>query len=335
VALFWLPLFLFDDFAEAAPAPSSSYPRVEKATHKGYTEKIPDSTVSFDLVPIPGGTFLMGSPTLERGRRPDEGPQHPVQVRPFWMARMEITWDIYDLYCQGLPPSEAGNDAVRDADADAITRPTLPYPDETRGFGRKGYPVIGLSHHAAMEFCRWLSHQTGKAYRLPTEAEWEWACRAGTGSPYFFGHNARTLDEYAWYSANAGESTHPVGKKKPNPWGLYDIYGNVGEWCIDHYQKDRYARLSRAHPTLGPVLLPSTARFAHVVRGGSWDAPASQCRSAARLASEPRWNGIDPDRPKSLWWLWNADYVGFRVVRAVEEQAHLKGIKSGVTKKSK
>src|SRR5207245_1517473 len=125
--------------------------------------------------------------------------------------------------------------------ADAVTRPTPPYADETFGFGRNGHPVICVTHHAAMEYCRWLSLKTGKTYRLPTEAEWEYAARAGTASAYFFGDDPKQLGEYAWYAANAEDVTHEVGKKKPNPWGLYDIYGNVAEWCLDTYKKDCYA----------------------------------------------------------------------------------------------
>jgi formylglycine-generating enzyme required for sulfatase activity len=321
----------------AAPVPPSPWPVVERAAHKGYREALPKSKVAFDLAAVPGGTFLRGSPAVEKGRRDDEAPRHPVRVGPFWMATTEVTWDLYDLFRgvgEGAKAFARDNEVLAE-DADALTCPSPTYPDETRGFGREGYPAIGISHHAAMEFCRWLSRVTGKAYRLPTEAEWEWACRAGTSTAYHFGDDAAKLGDHAWYDANSGESTHPVGKKKPNPWGLFDMHGNVAEWCLDHYRKDAYAGFPRRTPTLGPVLLPTAARFSHIVRGGSWADPAKSLRSAARRGSEPSWNRIDPAKPKSLWWLWDADFVGFRVVRAVAEQANLKGLRSKVTKESK
>jgi formylglycine-generating enzyme required for sulfatase activity len=321
----------------ADPTPAEAVPHIEPAKHKGYTETIPDTKVRFTMVAIPGGTYLIGSPRNQAGRSADEGPQHPVAIRPFWMGKTEVTWDEYNLYRleKGGNWSEADNDKARAKDADAITRPTQPYPDEYRGFGHEGYPVVGISHHAAMEYCRWLSAKTGKAYRLPTEAEWEWACRAGTRTAYFFGTEAGTLGDYAWYGENSDEETHPVAQKKPNPWGLCDIYGNVAEWCLDRYQTDLHQAFSVDRLTLVPVQLPTAARYAHVVRGGSWEDPAVKCRSAARRGSDKSWNRIDPSVPQTIWWVWNADFVGLRVVCAVREQDNLKGIKSLVTKQSK
>lgn len=319
----------------ATPLPSDAVPTIKPVAHKGYSETIPGSKVRFQMVAIPGGTFRMGSPVNEAGRNPDEGPQHSVTIRPFWMGMMEITWDEYDLFRKDGPASQGENEEAVANKADAITRPTVPYPDETRGYGRDGYPAIGVSHHAAMEYCRWLSGQTGKAYRLPTEAEWEWACRAGTWTVYSFGDNPADLGAHAWTAANSKESTHFVGQKKPNPWGLHDMHGNVAEWCLDQYQKDWYGTLPLDRPALAPVKLPGADRFPHVVRGGSWADAAGRCRSAARRASDPSWNQLDPELPRSVWWLWNADFVGFRVVRAVEEQDELRAIRSKVTMNSK
>jgi formylglycine-generating enzyme required for sulfatase activity len=287
------------------------------------------------MVAIPGDTFLRGSPTVERGRGEDEGPQHPVQIRPFWMGKTEVTWDEYDLFSKRPSEVKRKKPTPADHDADAITRPIPPYHDETWGFGRKRYPAIGMSHHGAMEYCRWLSVKTGKTYRLPTEAEWEYACRAGSKTAYFFGDDPGKLGNYAWFAKNSEETTHPVATKKPNPWGLYDLYGNVAEWCLDHYDRDAYGAYRGATPVLAPVKLPSADRYPHVVRGGSWDDAAEKCRSAARGASDPRWNRSEPLVPKSIWWLGDADFIGFRVVRAVEEQENLRGLKSQVTKESK
>jgi formylglycine-generating enzyme required for sulfatase activity len=178
-----------------------------------------------------------------------------------------------------------------------------------------------------MEYCRWLSAKTGKTYRLPTEAEWEYACRAGTTTPYFFGDDKEKLGDYAWYVENA-EKPQPVGKKKPNPWGLYDIHGNVAEWCFDHYEKDAYGK----HGADRPVVLPTGKEYPYVARGGSWDDDPEKLRSAARNFSNPEWSVQDPQRPQSIWWHTDATFVGFRVVRPMEEQENLKGFKSPVVK---
>jgi formylglycine-generating enzyme required for sulfatase activity len=331
----------------AAPGPGGGgkvpdrLPKVEPAQHKGYSETIPGTKLKFDMMPIPGGTYLMGSPKTEKGRQPDEGPQHPVAVRPFWMGKCEVTWDEYDAYWKEEIRNEGEKKPETGKGADAITRPTPPYADETFGLGREGQPVLCITHHAALEFCYWLSKKTGKAYRLPTEAEWEWACRAGTTTAWSFGDDPAKLGEYAWFVRNSsppGEDSplpHKVGEKKPNPWGLHDMHGNVAEWCLDHYRKDFYQTFPLDKVTLSPVLLPTATRFSHVVRGGSYLDPALATRSAARRGSDKSWIRLDPQRPQSIWWLTSAEFVGFRVVRAVEEQANLKGIRSKVTKESR
>jgi formylglycine-generating enzyme required for sulfatase activity len=320
---------------EPSPAPSQPpQAAIEKATHQAYLEKLGDR-VTFDMVPIPGGTFLMGSPPSEKGRKDDEGPQHPVAVKAFWMGKCEVTWDEYDLYRkeEAVEAPEINEKRLK-ANPEAITGPTKPYSDETFGHGRDGNPVLCIMHHAAMEYCRWLSKKTGKYYRLPTEAEWEWACRAGTSTAYSFGDDPEKLVDFAWYDKNSEEVAHKIGQKKPNPWGLLDMHGNVAEWCLDHYEKGAYAKLPLDKATLMPVILPTANRYPHVARGGSWIDPAEMCRSAARRGSEKDWLKRDPQRPQSIWWMTDADFVGFRVVRAVEEQPNLKNLKSKVTRES-
>lgn len=337
IALFLL-LFVPGLAALAIPQAASECeikPRIYTFGHRSYREMIPKSLIQIDMVAIPGGEFTLGSPEGEKGRDKAEGPRRHVKIKPLWMSRTEITWDAYDLYRAGKKVNQAENEAALRKDADAITRPTPTYPDEYRDFGKEGYPVVGVSHHAAMEFCRWLSQKTGKVYRLPTEAEWEWAARAGRQGPYFFGADADKLGEYAWFEDNAKETTHPVGEKKPNPWGLHDIYGNVAEWCVDHYYPDTYSRYPEGKLTVSPVQLPTERRYSHVVRGGSWADSASRCRSAARRGSDKSWNKIDPSDPQTVWWQWDADFVGFRIVRAVEEEKELRGLRSKVTSASK
>jgi formylglycine-generating enzyme required for sulfatase activity len=306
----------------------------ESPSHKSYTDGVPGSDVKFEMIAVPGGTFTMGSPAAEPGRKDDEGPQHPVAILPFWMGKCEVTWDEYDLYWKNNPGNKEEQRRVEEKgtqkEIDAVSRPTPPYADETFGHGREGKPVIGVTHHAAMDYCRWLSMKTGKAYRLPTEAEWEYACRAGTKTAYSFGDDAKQLGDYAWFAGNSEELTHEVGKKKPNPWGLYDMHGNVWEWCLDHYQKDYYAQFPTDKPTLMPLLMPTDKRFSHVARGGSWEDKAEAARSASRRGSIERWIRQDPQRPKSIWWLTDAQFVGFRIVRAVEELPSLKDLHSKI-----
>lgn len=301
---------------------------------KSYTETIPGSKVTFDMVAIPGGEFVVGSPAGEKDRKGDEGPQFTVKIRPFWMEKHEATWDEFDLFWRAKPGQKEDKEPEKPKDADAVTRPTPPYADETFKKGREGHPVLGITWHAAMQYCRWLSLKTGKHYRLPTEVEWEYACRAGTKTAYFFGDDAKKLGDYAWFADNSDEKTHKVGTKKPNPWGLYDMYGNVSEWCIDRYKKDSYATFAKNKSALSPVLIPGEERYPNAVRGGSWGDEAKDCRSATRAASERDWLRQDPQRPQSIWWMTDGDFVGFRVVRAVEEQDNLKEFRSRITRQS-
>jgi formylglycine-generating enzyme required for sulfatase activity len=330
-----LPLTLVLAAASSSQQVPNKLPDIEPAKHKTYTESIPGSKVSFEMIAVPGGTYLMGSPESENKRSTDEGPQHPVKVGAFWMGKLEVTWDEYDLYWRKNPAAQKEkSESPQDKAADAVTRPTPPYADETFGHGREGNPVLCITHHAAMEYCRWLSAKTGKSYRLPTEAEWEWACRAGTTTAYSFGDDAGQLGEYAWYDKNSEEVAHKVGQKKANPWGLHDMHGNVAEWCIDHYKKDSYEQFPLDKVSLSPVLLPDDKRYSYVARGGSWVDAASSLRSAARRGSTKEWLKRDPQQPQSIWWMTDADFVGFRVVRPLQEQENLKGLKSKVTRES-
>lgn len=286
-----------------------------------YRERIPGTDVGFDLVPLPGGSFAMGSPADEPGRGPEEGPQHDVRVSALWVGRTEVTWDEYRVFMLKLDRELRAADPSRavpqDAWADAVSRPTPPYVPMDFGMGVQGFPAVGMTQLAAKQYTRWLSMKTGRFYRLPTEAEWEYACRAGTGTAFSFGADKAALGEHAWFYDNAGDAYHEVATKQPNGFGLYDMHGNVAEWVLDRWDRDFYGTLSAA-VAVDPLASP-TALYPRVVRGGSWDDDAERLRSAARGASKQSWMVKDPQLPKSIWYHTNASFVGFRVVRPFSE----------------
>ena len=302
---------------------------------KPFEQAIPGTDIKFKMVPIPGGKFKMGSPESEKDRNDDEGPQVEVEIEPFYMEEHEVTWAEYEEFLnnyQRLASLAADNRPAIPADkqADAVTYPTPLYEIEAGPIldrmGRGGnYPAVIMSHHAAKEYCKWLSKKTGRFYRLPTEAEWEYACRAGTTTPYNFGE-AKDIDKHAWYFDNApledGDGAYrKVMSKKPNAWGLYDMHGNVAEWCLDEYQEDWYATLAKKGGTVSwkdAIRWPDSPR-AHprVVRGGGWESDAEQARSAARVGSDKNMNKRDPQLPQSAYWLSEGFWIGFRVVSPV------------------
>jgi formylglycine-generating enzyme required for sulfatase activity len=288
---------------------------------RAYRELIPGSAVGFDLVPLPGGEFSMGSPADEPGRRAEEGPAHAVRVAPFWMGRTEVTWDEYHLFMlkldRELESADPALAAPTDAWADAVSRPTPPYVPMDFGMGVKGYPAVCMTQFAAKQYTKWLTMKTGRFYRLPSEAEWEYACRAGSTSSYAFGGDPAELDEHAWYYDNAGDAYHPVGTKKPNAFGLYDMHGNVCEWVLDRFDAGFYGALGEG-PIESPLAWPSEP-YPHVVRGGSYDDDADRLRSAARGQSKKSWKVQDPQLPKSIWYHTDAPFVGLRVVRPLVE----------------
>ncbi len=286
-----------------------------------YSAKIPKTGISYNMVAIKGGQFLMGSPAHEKGRDPNEGPQTKVKVSPFWIGKYEVTWDEYEPYM--ITPIDRFKNGTRKdfdpaakyPDVDAVTSPTAPYVEMSFGMGQKGFPAISMTQHAANKYCEWLSAQTGHFYRLPTEAEWEYACRAGTTTAYSFGDDPAELPKYAWFGTNSNDKYQKVGTKKPNPWGLYDMHGNVMEWTADQFVPDYFRRLP-AHAA-NPFVRPQTL-YPRSVRGGGWAGDAAQLRSAWRLGSDPSWEQQDPQLPKSIWYLTDAPWVGFRLARPLE-----------------
>jgi len=298
---------------------------VQPKLPKKYTETITTELgekISFDMVLVPGGTFMMGSPPDEPGRKEDEGPRHQVCLEPFYICTTETTLELFLAYYQETVTAKKDVEAeeIEEEDLDALTGPTPVYGDLTMGYSKKN-PAIGMTWLNALVFCKWLSKKTGKQYRLPTEAEWEYACRAGTTTAYFLGGRP-TEDElarFAWYKANSAHEPHPVATRKPNPWGLYDMAGNVREWVYDFYSPAAYAELAKQKPAVNPRG-PKTGKV-HVARGGDHSSPKEELRCAARAFEQEWWRAGDPQIPKSRWWLPEMDIIGFRVARSVKSGA--------------
>lgn len=298
------------------PLPVADAIATTQAEMKPYAEPIEHTELKIEMVPIPGGEFVMGSPDDEDGREEDEGPQHTVKIAPFWMGKFEITWDQYDVWNEDVDQRMRKMLSIsatpRDLAVDGVSKPTEPYTDMSFGMGREDFPAICMTQHAARTYCQWLSAKTGRYYRLPTEAEWEYACRAGTKTAYSFGNDADQLEDYGWFFDNSDDTYQRVGQKKPNPWGLHDMHGNVSEWVLDQYTP--YDSITEA---INPLVVPKTL-YPRVVRGGGWDDDPELLRSAARKASAEEWKEQDPQEPKSIWYHTDALSVGFRVVRPLD-----------------
>jgi formylglycine-generating enzyme required for sulfatase activity len=292
----------------------------DQAAMKDYAAEVPQTGAAYHMVALEGGEFLMGSPPDEPGRQENEGPQCTVVVAPFWIGKYEVTWDEYepfmitsvDRYKNG---ARKDYDPERHTMVDAVTAPTAPYTEMSFGMGQYGFPAISMTQHAANKYCQWLSAQTGRFYRLPTEAEWEYACRAGSNAAYSFGDDPAELDKYAWYVANSDNKYQKIGTKLANPWGLHDMHGNVAEWTADQFVPDYFQRA--AESPSNPFIRPKTL-YPRTVRGGGWNDGPAELRAAFRKGSEPLWQQQDPQLPKSIWYLTDAPWLGFRLVRPLK-----------------
>jgi formylglycine-generating enzyme required for sulfatase activity len=271
---------------------------------------MPDSSIKFRMMPIRGGSFMMGSPENEKGRNVDEGPQKTFSISSFWMGAFEVTHDEFDLFFKDASVSQ-------NSGTDAITRPSPQYIDLSWNMGRAGgFPANSMQQKTALMYCRWLYNKTGIFYRLPTEAEWEFASRAGSTGQYFFGDNEKELEKYAWYNRNSKKAYHEVGKLEPNEWGLYDMLGNVSEWVLDQYDENYFTKMKDIP---GDPELKPTSRHPRLLKGGSYTDEARELRCANRTKWVPEWNRRDPQIPKSKWWLTDAPFAGFRLVRPLKQ----------------
>jgi len=295
-----------------------------------FIEYIPNTTVSFEMVAIKGEIFTMGSPMDESFSQTKERPQIRVQISPFWIGRAEVSWDEFLAFYAQTATKGHADDMADKTDADAITGPTAPWGAPDQGWGKGKRPAITMSFHAAEVYCEWLTKVTGKKYRLPTEAEWEFACRAGTEMPYFFVGDPKdysrkgwkrtfidpvteVITDYAVYAENSHFKTYEPAKVKPNPFGLLNMPGNVWEFCSDWYEVEAY----RQYEDQGTIVNPTgpAEGTEHVIRGGAFDSDAIELRSANRDHTRTTdWLVTDPQIPKSAWWYSDSKNVGFRVV---------------------
>jgi formylglycine-generating enzyme len=322
---------------EAKPDGDGPFVQVAGGWMVPYEETIPGTDVSFRMIPVPGGSFRMGSPEQEEGRTADEGPALGVTVPPFWMGEHEVTWAEYKRYMSACDLFIAMQSAkirpIDDANrADAVTAPSNLYdPTTTFTNGEEpNLPAVTMTQFAARQYTKWLSRLTGRFYRLPAESEWEYACRAGSDTPFSCG-TADGLDAVAWFADNADDTTHPVGEKEPNAFGLHDMHGNAAEWVIDELVAGGYAKpAALGQPVAAAAAIQWPERlYPRVLRGGAYYDEATECRSAARRGSrdgggspeDPDWKDVDPNFPKSPWWYTEepALGVGMRLVRPFTE----------------
>jgi formylglycine-generating enzyme required for sulfatase activity len=278
---------------------------------KVYEQAVPGSSLHFKMIPIKAGSFLSGSSAAEKNRKSDECPQKNIRISAFWMGAFEVSRDEFDVFYK----DEA---TPQNSTVDAVTRPSQQYIDFSLGMGKEGgYPVNSLSQYAALMYCRWLYSKTGIFYRLPAEAEWEYACRAGSTTAYYFGDYETQLPLYAWYAANSDNKFQKSGQKLPNAWGLYDMLGNVSEWTLDHYDEKAFEKITDNETDPPPAFSP--IRYPKVLKGGGYGDDAAALRIANRIKSDPAWNRRDPQIPKSKWWITDAPFVGFRIIRPLKQ----------------
>jgi formylglycine-generating enzyme required for sulfatase activity len=273
---------------------------------ESFEQKI-NNNITIKMVAIPSGNMLVGSPLTEKGRQKDEGPQQKVIFEAFWIGATEITHDQFMAF--------RFEDKDLNPKPDAITRPTAQYIDLTWSMGKEGgYPANSMQPYTAIAYCKWLWKKTGIFYRLPTEAEWEYAANCGKKSTYGQGVTPQNIKNYAWFAANSNFKYQKVGQKLPNQWGLYDMQGNVAEWTMDMYSETYFEYLKRDNFGNNYVKRDNF-RALHTAKGGGFKSQINELRLSDRLPQTENWNKRDPQIPTSKWWLTDGDFVGFRILR--------------------
>lgn len=278
-----------------------------QSTEKNIIEQKINNNITIKLLPIPAGNYLMGSPTTEKGRQTDEGPQVLIKMDAFWMAETEITHDQFMAY--------RFEEKDFDPKPDAVSRPTAQYIDLTWGMGKEGgFPANSMQPYTAISYCKWLYKKTGVFYRLPTEAEWEYAAKCGKNTLFQENVTAQNIKNYAWFVTNSIAKYHEVGKKLPNKWGLYDMMGNVAEWTMDMYDSKYYEKL-KIEKNGSFFIKRNNFKSYHTAKGGGFKSTITELRPSDRMPQTENWNRRDPQIPRSKWWLTDGDYIGFRIVK--------------------
>jgi formylglycine-generating enzyme required for sulfatase activity len=238
-----------------APAPPTASPAPFTLTLDGFVGKL-------EMVPLPGKS---------------------KSGKTLWMSKTEVTWEFYDVFAYRMDLTEE----QKAQGVDAKARPSRPYGAPDRGYGHNGFAALSIQYDGAVRFCEWLSKKTSRSLRMPTESEWELACRAGAKKPF----SPKEIDAMAWHEGNSDDAAQPVASRKPNAWGLYDMLGNAWEWC------------SPDKPGSPPA-----------VRGGSFRDAAKLLNPMYRSLYQAEWQTADAQSPKSKWWLSDGPHIGFRIV---------------------
>ncbi len=302
--------------------PSEVYKKLfdnqRKSEFKDYKSTILGSQIEYSMVAVKGGKFQRGSEKSDITK-----PLREIEVDDFWMGKYEVTWEEYETFLFRLSQKES---YAKINISPLVSHPTPPYVDMTFGMGKKQRPAICISQLAAKAYCMWLSAKTGHFYRLPTEAEWEYACKAGTRTKYYWGDELKDYKKYEWFYDNSDEVYQKIGQLKANPFGLHDMLGNVAEWCLDSYDKDFYKTSSAKNPVSLPIkgsdlngpteVVWPVKIYGRIVRGGSYDDDPEDVYPERRMLSVKEWKRTDPQLPKSVWWLTDSLHVGFRLVRS-------------------